>query len=123
MKDFINELKEDNYIIDIKSPLAEEFCEIRKKLMPNYGLSMVNSMDVENQTVNGQSILNFAPAIITERLLKNIGFEKIGEITFQKDNLLITYSDNNYWYLEDDKKKDRGYYKYIHHLQNYLSSL
>lgn len=123
MKDFINELKEDNYIIDIKNLLEEEFCEIRNKPMPNYGLSMVNSKDVENKTVNGQPISNFAPAIITEKLLKNIGFEKKGKIAFQKNNLTITYTDNDWWYLEDDEKKDRGYYKYIHHLQNYLSSL
>ncbi|MDR2954233.1 MAG: hypothetical protein LBV43_04050 [Prevotella sp.] len=121
MEDFINELKKDNYLIDITRPLGEEFCVIRNKQMSIYGLSMVNSLDVKNKTVNGQPILNFAPAIITEELLKNIGFEKKGDIAFQKNNLTITYSDNDWWYLEDEEKKDRGYYKFIHLLQNYLS--
>ena len=116
----LNELREGNYIVETTKYISSEYCNIRGRELPQYGLSVVNTKDDEKGTINGISAENFAPALITEKLLGFLGFKPIGNDTFKKDDLIITYNDNDFWYLSNSKGEDKGYYKYTHYLQNVL---
>lgn len=116
----LNELKEGNYIVDTTRYIGEEYCNIRGKQLSQYGLSVVDTIDKEMETINNRPAKDFEPAIITEKLLGHLGFNAIGNNRFQKDDLTIEYIDNGFWYLSNSKNEDKGYYKYTHQLQNVL---